>query len=228
MIHLQAVCTPRLSAVFGRARDARLEWLLDMHPVTAEMLVGIGWFPNKAKALRRLKQLVTRERVRLIGMVSRKGGRPENVYCRWRPKVDNLLHEVELTELCLRLDASKILRGPKCTDPAIRPDAELLINGQIYYLELDRGTMGHTQMTRRFREYAGFPHFVLWVCATAERRDFLRARAELLRHVGLFTTFAEAISSPHGRIWLDCRDGYAELPRQTPEGGGENYSAGVG
>ena len=29
-----------------------------------------------------------------MGTVSRSGGRPEHVYCRWRPKGDDLVHEV--------------------------------------------------------------------------------------------------------------------------------------
>src|SRR5947208_2090692 len=50
-------------------RDARIRWLLDMHPVTAAMLVEIGWFPSKNKALRRLNRLVRRRRIRLVGTV---------------------------------------------------------------------------------------------------------------------------------------------------------------
>src|SRR5688500_8191616 len=92
---------------FARERDARIRWLLDRHPVTAAMLHALGWFPTKAKALRRLRRLVERKQVRLVGTVCRKAGRPEHVYCRYRPKADQLLHEVELSELCLRLDAGK-------------------------------------------------------------------------------------------------------------------------
>jgi succinylglutamate desuccinylase len=36
---------------FSHERDARVSWLLEMHPVTAAMLVQIGWFPSKNKAL---------------------------------------------------------------------------------------------------------------------------------------------------------------------------------
>lgn len=202
------------SITFARQRDARICWLLETHPVTAAMLVRLGWFPNKNKALRRLRRLVARKRIRLVGTVCRATGRPEHVYCRWRPKPDQLLHEVELTELCLRLNAGKILRGRQATDGRVRPDAEVWVNGQRYYLELDRGTMGYAQVARRFRKYEGCPHLSLWVCPTQERMEGMRQRAERLRHAALFTTFAEALASPHAEIWRDFHGGKAALPRE--------------
>ena len=60
-----------------RERDARICALLDAHPVTAAVLVRLGWFPTKSKALRRLGVLVRRGRIRLAGTVCRKPGRPQ-------------------------------------------------------------------------------------------------------------------------------------------------------
>lgn len=202
----------RNSIARARVRDARILWLLDRHPVTAAMLVSLGLFSSKRRALRRLNRLVTRGHIRLVGTVPRATGRPEHVYCRWRPKADDLAHEIELTELCLRLDAERIDRGPRATDNAIRPDAEVWINGQVYYLELDRGTMGYAQIERRFRLYEAFAHFVLWVCPTAERRDGLRTRAEGLRSSALFATFADATATPHRPVWFDVAGTPATLP----------------
>jgi hypothetical protein len=202
------------SLAYARLRDARIVWLLNLHPVTTSMLVAIGLFPSRARALKRLRRLAAKGRIRFVGTVSRKLGRPEYVFCRWRLKADDLHHEIELTELCFHLDAGRILRGPHITDNSIRPDAEVWINGKLHYLELDRGTMGLSQMERRFHLYESCPHFVLWVCPTIERRDGLRRRAERLRHIALFTTFAEAIVSPHRDIWMDFRGDLASLPRQ--------------
>src|SRR5687768_8550507 len=148
-----ACSSPKQSSAFARARDGRVCWLLGAHPVTASMLVRLGWFPTRHKALKRLRRLVARKRIRLVGTVCRKAGRPEHVYCRYRPKADQLLHEVELTELCLRLDVAKILRGPHIADRDIRPDAEVWINSRVYYLELDRGTMSYARITSRFWRY---------------------------------------------------------------------------
>ncbi len=209
--------SPRQSTAFARTRDERLLWLLGLHPMTAEMLVRIGWFPSRAKALKRLRRLAARGRIRFVGTVGRNGGRPEHVFCRWRPKADDLLHEVGLTELCLRLDAASILRGPHATDRTIRPDAEVRINDRLYYLENDTGSIGYAQMVRRFRLYQDFPHFTLWVCPTPDRRDGLRQRAELIRHCALFATFPEAVADPHRAIWLDFAGNRAALPREgTP------------
>ncbi len=212
---------PSNSNHFARERDARVCWLLDTHPVTAAMLVRIGWFPTKNKALKRLRRLTARKRIRLIGTVSRKTGRPEHVYCRWRVKPDHLLHEVELTELCFRLHAGAIRRGPHVVDANVRPDAEVRIDGRVYYLELDRGSMGFRQIEGRFRGYEGCPHLSLWVCPTTERAEALRSRAGGLRSTALFTTWAEAIADPHAAIWWDAGGGCAALPRHMGGNGGQ-------
>jgi hypothetical protein len=204
---------------FARARDARIEWLLGTHPVTAAMLVELGFFPGKVKALRRLNRLVEKGRIRLVGTVRRKAGRPEHVFCRIRVKADQLHHEVELTQLCLRIHAEKILRGPQISHRDIRPDAELWINSKLFLLELDRATSGYGQVVRkRFSLYEGTRHLVLWVCPTAERRDGLRRRAAGIRHVALFTTLPDALASPHGAIWIDHDGGRVALPRQQRRG----------
>lgn len=200
----------------ARERDARILWLLGQHPMTAAMLVRLGWFPTKNKSLKRLGRLVKRNRIRFVGTVARRAGRPEHVYCRWRPKVDQLLHEVELTELCLRLDAGRILRGPHVTDTQLRPDAEVWINGRLHYLELDRGTMGYLQIEKRFRKYEGCGHLVLWVCSSDERREGFRHRASGIRSIALFATLADVLPSPHGEVWSDYSGDRAALPRNRP------------
>ena len=91
------------------------------------------------------------------------------------------MHEVELTELCLSLDAGKILRGPDAADKDRLPDAEVWIQRQLYYLELDRGTMSYAQIEGRFRKYEGCRQLVLWVCSSAERVEGMRRRAEQIR-----------------------------------------------
>ena len=206
---------PQRSIAFSRERDGQVCWLLDHHPVTAAMLASLGWFPSRGKALKRLRRLAARRRVRFAGTVSRKPGRPEHVYCRWRVKPDQLQHEIELTDVCLRLDVGRILREPHVTDLDVRPDAEVWINGRLYYLELDRGTMGYAQIERRFRAYEGCPHLALWVCGSRERREGLRRRAGRVRTTALFATLTDVLATPHARIWHDHGGQTAALPRES-------------
>src|SRR5688572_6546499 len=124
---------PENNNAFARLRDGRILWLLERHPTTARMLVEIGFFRTKARASKRLRRLVERKKLRLVGTVSMSDGRPEHVYARgMHVKADNVLHEVQVSRVCFEIDADEVRRGPGEVDPALRPDAELLINGQRY------------------------------------------------------------------------------------------------
>jgi len=49
-------------------------------------------------------------------------------------------------------------------DATLRPDAELVIAGRRFYLEMDGGTMGYAEVVRkRFTRYRAPQDFVLWV-----------------------------------------------------------------
>ncbi len=208
------VAAGRSSNAVARRRDALLRWLLLRHPATAGMLVQVGLFPSRKKASRRLQKLRQRGEVRLLGIVALKDGRPEHVYARGRWKADNLLHEVQLTRVCLKIDADAIRRGAGETDARLRPDAELLIGGQRYLLELDCGTIAYEVIvTRRFLPYRSSPDLVLWVCPTESRMEGLRRRAEAIRDVALFTTLDQALRNPHAPIWVDYDGERAALPR---------------
>src|SRR5579885_3637326 len=112
----------------ARQRDATLLWLLERHPSTAAMLAEITLFPTAKKATRRLARLMQRGILRRLGCVSLKDGRPEHVYCRGRGKGDNVFHEVQLTRVCLKLQAEEVRRGLKEVDSFLRPDAEVFID----------------------------------------------------------------------------------------------------
>lgn len=216
---------PEHSTRFGRARDARLVWLLSTHPVTANLLVEIGLFPSPPLARRRLRRLVARRRVRAVGTVSEGDGRAERVFARWRPKPDLLAHEVALTRFCVRLHAARIERGPPLSRHPQRPDAVAEINGATYLIELDRGTMSPTQMAGRFRWYADCPHLSLWVCRSKERAERLRAVAGPARGSALFAAVGPT-ADPHAVVWWDAdgrtttlpRDGDGRRPLPGPEG----------
>jgi hypothetical protein len=166
------------------------------------------------KARKRLHRLALRRRIRCVGMVCRKRGRPELVYARWSPKNDQLLHEVELTSLCFRLDVGAIRRGPVLRHHPQRPDAELLLRGVPILLEWDRHTMTTTQIEARYRLYESCPHLSLWVCPSVERMEQLRGLGQRLRATALWTTHAQALADPYGCIWMDAQGQLASLPRE--------------
>ncbi len=216
---MSQVSSPTESSLVARKRDAAVLWLLSRHPATASMLVGIGLFPNRKKANRRLRRLAERGKLRLLGTASLKEGRPEHVYGRGYWNTSNLTHEVLLTKVCLRIDASEVRRGRGEVDATLRPDAELLINGRRFFLELDCGTMGYAEVVqKRFTRYQATDDLVLWVCPTASRMEGLRQRATMIRSIALFTTLDQLLASPHGPIWIDCDGVRASLPRSTKAG----------
>jgi hypothetical protein len=210
----------RSSNAFGRERDAQILWLLERHPATAEMLVGIGFFGSKARAAKRLKRLVEKKQVCIAGTVSLKDGRPQHIYCRCRwLKADNLLHEVQISRVCFRIHADAVRRGPGDVDRDLRPDAELVIGGRRYLLEFDHGTMSYQVVVQtRFEKYRACHDLVLWVCATQARMEGLRKLAEMIRETALFTTLDLALRDPHAVIWTDFDGLTAALPRAQQSG----------
>lgn len=206
-------------------RDHVVLWLLERHPATAAMLAEIGLFPNRKKASKRLRRLAQQGQVRRLGTVSLKNGRPEHVYARGRWKTDNLLHEVLLTRVCLKIHADEVRRGPGEIDAHLRPDAELVIGSQRYCLELDCGTISYPDIVRkRFSKYQTSKLLVFWVCPSEARKEGLRLRAEMIREVALFTTLDQALVDPHAAIWMDADGARAALPRAAPSGAKVDYS----
>jgi hypothetical protein len=207
------------SSALARKRDAAVLWILSRHPATAALLVGIGLFPNRKKASKRLHRLAERKKLRLLGTVSLKGGRPEHVYGRGHWNTTNLMHEVLLTKVCLKIDAAEIRRGHGEVDASLRPDAELRIGGRRFFLELDCGTMGYADVVRkRYSRYVGCSDLILWVCPTPSRMEGLRRHATMIRSIALFTTLDQVLANPHGPVWIDCDGVCAALPRSTKAG----------
>src|SRR5438105_3102808 len=119
------------SNALARERDHRILWLLEHHPATAGMLVEIGYFASRKRALRRLHRLVMKKRLKIAGTVLLSNGRPEQVYCRGKQAVkpDNVLHEVQVSRVCFKIHADGVRRGAGNVDGFLLPDAELWING---------------------------------------------------------------------------------------------------
>jgi hypothetical protein len=206
---------PANSNAIARARDSQIRSLLEAHPATALMLVEAGFFPSVTRARKRLRRLVQKKELRIAGTVSLKDGRPQHVYCRCRwLKVDNLVHEIQVSRICFKMHADEVHRGPREVDSFLRPDAELVIRGRRYLLEFDNGTMSYQALVlRRFEKYRFSQNPVLWVCVTPFRAEGLRTRGGVIGEIGLFTTLDLVVQNPHGAIWRTVEGRLVALPR---------------
>jgi hypothetical protein len=131
-------------------------------------------------------------------------GRPERVFCNgWRPKYDQLRHELLLTDFLLCYGEADTLRG-WAVDRRLRPDAEMTLDGYFYNVELDTGEQTHAQVRRRQAAYAGTDNFLLYVTTSTKRLDGLRKNVhDAVKRIALFTTLDQAIANPRGDIWVD-------------------------
>jgi hypothetical protein len=201
---------PRPICIDGFARDARVCALLVTHPVTTGLLVQIGLFPNRQRALKRLRLLAERHHIRVVGSVSMSTGGQELVFCRWKPRPARLAHEVALSEVLLRLNLGTVYRGPDMARKNSSADAEVSIGGERYWLVMDQRAMWEESMWRRLRRYELSSQRSLWVCGTAQNMERLCEQAERLRQSkgrtwALYTTHREALAHPDGPVWRDCR-----------------------
>lgn len=200
--------------------------LLDIHPVTSAMLFQIGLFTSVTRAQRRMLNLARRKKVKYVGPVLLKDrGRPEHVFCRWTPKSDNLTHEIRITQFffALLMEVSftgiEIVRGYD-TDRKLRPDAEFIIDGVKYLLEMDCGTMTYRDIVRkRFKKYETYDGIVIWIALTDARMNGLRTRGESLRTNALFTTLPAILAEPFGGVLIDFDGQIASIPKPGEKSG---------
>lgn len=131
-------------------------------------------------------------------------GRPEIAYCNsWRPKSNQLRHEVWLTDFLLCYPDAEVVRGWK-VDTHIRPDAELTLHGRKFYVELDTGEQSHRQVRDRQQAYTGVQDFLLYVTLSPRRMAGLIERSRAVQNIALFTTLGQVQSDPHGDVWVDA------------------------
>ena len=132
-------------------------------------------------------------------------GRPENVYCNsWKPKYDQLRHELLLTDFLLNYPDADVLRG-WAVSRRLRPDAEMTVAGFFYYVEMDTGEQSYAQVRRRQARYSGVEDYLLYVTVSPKRLEGLRKNAHsAVERIAMFTTLEEALRDPHGQIWIDC------------------------
>lgn len=132
-------------------------------------------------------------------------GRPEKVYCNsYRPKFDQLLHELLLTDFLLAYPDADVLRG-WAVDRHRRPDAEMTLDGDHFDVELDTGEQSYAQVRRRQQRYIGSENRVLYVTTSRIRlAGLIEHTHEAIRPITWFTTLDAAIQDPLGAIWSNC------------------------
>ena len=164
------------------------------------------YFPSPAVAYRTIKKLNDEGFLKRIGkVISKESGRPENVYCNgWKPKADQLEHELFLTDFCLCYPDADFKRG-WIVNRKLRPDAEMVLDGIRFNIELDTGEQSHKQVCKRQKCYANSTDYLLYVTQSHRRLEKLRTAAEeCVRPIVLFTTLADVQRDPTGDILIDC------------------------
>ena len=133
-------------------------------------------------------------------------GRPERVFCNgYEPQRNHLKHEVWLPDFLLPYDEYSVMRRGNDVDQRIRPDAEMEMDDQKYFVELDTGTVHHPKQRKRWKRYDKVAdEFLLVVTSSKKRMKNLISSADGVRSIALFTTLKEAIENPFGEIWHDC------------------------
>jgi hypothetical protein len=173
----------------------------------------MDFFPNAAVAYRRLAKLRKRGKLNHVGTVMFKDyGRPQDVYCGWKPK--DLKHEVLLTEFMLLYEeqAVDVKRGFK-VDKRFRADAEMTLSGAKFYVEMDTGTMrGYGRVEERWANYAGCDGTLLVVTVSQARLESLLKKSESVAQTAWFTVLELVRADPYGYVWMNSSGEEASLP----------------
>src|SRR2546430_1440081 len=122
------------------------------------------YFTSPQAAYRRIEKLRRQGLLRLVGQImTGDSGRPENIFSNgFKPKYDQIRHELLLTDFLLGYPEADTLRG-WAVNRRLRPDAEMTLGDYFYYVELDTGEQTHAQVRRRQARYAGVEDFLLYV-----------------------------------------------------------------
>ena len=167
-------------------------------------------FPSRATAYRTIARLRKERRLRCVGhVVMCAAGRPETVFCNtWKPS--KLRHELLLTDFLLCYPKATIVRGWR-VDKRIRADAEMMLDGRKFFVELDTGEQSYRQVRDRQLSYAGVQDFLLYVTLSERRLQGLLGQADAVKGIALFSTLRRVQVDPAGEVWTDCYGGRAAI-----------------
>ena len=167
------------------------------------------------------KKLNEKELLHYGGTIA-SGGRPEIFF--YRHHLANHLwnHEIGISRF---FEAMGWPHGRRYrdVDPEIRPDAELLINDSLYFVEWDTGSESRTQWLKRISHYTG--DFTLLVVTRDEKRlkDLVDWSGQLEDSVYL-TTMEHALLTPYQTIWQALDGNIHPLEKPVGESGGKDVA----
>lgn len=197
----------RNNNAFAAQRDAEIYRFIEIYKiVTAWLLTFVALFPNETRGQRRLKRLSERKKLKCIGYVE-SGGRHRKAYT--RGYVAKPQHEYEIAEIAVRLMVDQLLED----DSDLRIDRLIRVNGVEYGWEHDRGTESIVQVKGKQRKFESYPHDLVWTVPNEQRRDALLLTAP--NDTQWFALTADALTDPHGDIFINRQGEQACLPAAT-------------
>jgi len=167
-----------------------LEWLY--HESTGAELLPLGFRTTKA-AHKKLVTLSEQGTIHKLGSVRLGNGKPFDVFCTRKSKRDNLLHNV----LTSKFVQPWVLAGAECVrgdhvDKKFASDAEMIWNGEKFFIELDRATEHKRQVHTRMKRYINCDGWILFVTTDARRIKSLKPELKIVANKVLFTTVKES------------------------------------
>jgi hypothetical protein len=115
-----------------------------------------------------------------------------------------------LTDFLLCYPQAEIVRGWQ-VDHRIRPDAEMTLDGQRFFVEMDTGEQTYRQVEHRQRAYKSVRDWLLYVTITEARLAGLMRHSMTVRDIAFFTTLDRVLKDPTGEIWIDSSGKVASL-----------------
>ena len=188
-------------ASYKQRDKAIIDWLR-IHPSTV-LIIALLFFQGRLqKAYRRTQKLRKRGLIECIGLLRLGDGRPADFYSGWQVKEDLYFHEYHLTRFAACYPDAGWTRGYD-TDRTLRPDAEMRVDDETYYVELHTGTMRGDKARSRFDVYRDTRASVLWVTLDHSDVDYLLELAPSDNHWVAPLDVIEA--DPQGQIWINNR-----------------------
>jgi hypothetical protein len=196
----------------GRERDAKVYAFLRLvRAATIVQFVAAGIFSSEERGRRRLKRLEQRKKIRCAGYADF-DGKLVKVFCSGRCAI--LEHEIEITEIFLRMRVTRILwTGIPDELQKYNIDRLIEVGEKKFVWEHDRGTEDWYQIRAKMQKLADCRFDVLWTCPDDERIARLKAAAPNDRH--WFTTYAQARLDPHAPCWQNNAEEIEALDRAS-------------